>query len=397
MHFNMRLVVAAALFVSTGQSAWALLTGNLVSGGDFESTSALKTQASPDGILTHRFSQQYDVGKWLAKWGPPSQDGGFGGFSTYNNPRDVGETGGVLRDTGDLGNVNRSVDPLNPSNHILEPIMFRPRWGQWVAAPANHVPGTIKFSFDYMQGNWMGDNGNWGYLWLMGLNELPPHDVSYCTDGGVGMALTPLGGDALEGDGTAAGDVLIRYVYGDWMAADFAAAGKTYLNTWHHVSSDNPDPLYWGDLGPGGNELTVDLDQTYPYYVIVNYSIVYGEGHMYFWLLGGQVSDTFAQGFDNFSLQLPIAVAGDFNDDGQVTLSDINPFKLALTDSAAWQAQYPDAYLPVIDPNGDGVVTLSDINPFKQLLTGGQAVVIPEPGAMAMLAAGAVLAFGRRR
>ncbi|MCC7147412.1 MAG: right-handed parallel beta-helix repeat-containing protein [Phycisphaeraceae bacterium] len=64
-------------------------------------------------------------------------------------------------------------------------------------------------------------------------------------------------------------------------------------------------------------------------------------------------------------------IPGDFNGDGALTLSDINPFKLALSDTAAWQAQYPGVPLWAIDPNGDGVLTLSDINPFKALLTAG--------------------------
>ncbi|MCC7145822.1 MAG: hypothetical protein IT443_05200 [Phycisphaeraceae bacterium] len=74
-------------------------------------------------------------------------------------------------------------------------------------------------------------------------------------------------------------------------------------------------------------------------------------------------------------------IPGDFSGDGVVTLSDINPFKLALTDAAAFAAAYPEVDLQVVDPNGDGQITLSDINPFKTLLTGGGGVgaVIPEP------------------
>ncbi|MCC7146990.1 MAG: right-handed parallel beta-helix repeat-containing protein [Phycisphaeraceae bacterium] len=64
-------------------------------------------------------------------------------------------------------------------------------------------------------------------------------------------------------------------------------------------------------------------------------------------------------------------VLGDFNGDWSMTLSDVNPFKLALNDLAAWQAQYPGIAVADVDPNGDGVVTLSDVNPFKLLLTAG--------------------------
>ncbi|MCC7145696.1 MAG: LEPR-XLL domain-containing protein [Phycisphaeraceae bacterium] len=67
-------------------------------------------------------------------------------------------------------------------------------------------------------------------------------------------------------------------------------------------------------------------------------------------------------------------IPGDFDGDGAVTLSDINPFKQALTDTAVWQSQYPEVDLSKVDPNGDGVVTLSDVNPFKTLLAGGSSV-----------------------
>ncbi|MCC7146227.1 MAG: right-handed parallel beta-helix repeat-containing protein [Phycisphaeraceae bacterium] len=66
-------------------------------------------------------------------------------------------------------------------------------------------------------------------------------------------------------------------------------------------------------------------------------------------------------------------IPADFNGDGQATASDIEPFKLALTDTPAWQAQYPGVPLWAIDPNGDGSITLSDINAFKALLAGSAA------------------------
>ncbi|MCC7146486.1 MAG: hypothetical protein IT443_08570 [Phycisphaeraceae bacterium] len=100
-------------------------------------------------------------------------------------------------------------------------------------------------------------------------------------------------------------------------------------------------------------------------------------------------------------------VKGDFNGDGVVTLSDINPFKLALTDIDAWQAQFPDVVLADVDPNSDGVITLSDINPFKDLLTGGSgqggslaviggaSTMVPEPATAAWLILSLAI-FGRR-
>lgn len=62
---------------------------------------------------------------------------------------------------------------------------------------------------------------------------------------------------------------------------------------------------------------------------------------------------------------------GDMNCDGAVTVSDIGPFVLALTNSAGYMAQFPNCNLQNADVNGDGAVTVSDIGPFVQLLTGG--------------------------
>jgi hypothetical protein len=59
---------------------------------------------------------------------------------------------------------------------------------------------------------------------------------------------------------------------------------------------------------------------------------------------------------------------GDLNCDGVVNNFDINPFVLALTNPAAYEAMYPDCNLTTADCNGDGVVNNFDINPFVALL-----------------------------
>ncbi|MCC7146253.1 MAG: pentapeptide repeat-containing protein [Phycisphaeraceae bacterium] len=87
---------------------------------------------------------------------------------------------------------------------------------------------------------------------------------------------------------------------------------------------------------------------------------------------------------------------GDFDGNGVLTLSDINPFKLALTDLAAWQAQNPGIPLSYVDPNGDGVVTLSDIPDFQAALAGGASSEVPEPAIAAVLLLGAIGLVRRR-
>jgi hypothetical protein len=62
---------------------------------------------------------------------------------------------------------------------------------------------------------------------------------------------------------------------------------------------------------------------------------------------------------------------GDLNCDGLINAFDIDPFVLALTDPAAYAAQYPDCDYMLADINGDGLVNAFDIDPFVVLLTGG--------------------------
>jgi probable HAF family extracellular repeat protein len=60
---------------------------------------------------------------------------------------------------------------------------------------------------------------------------------------------------------------------------------------------------------------------------------------------------------------------GDLNCDGAVDFGDINPFVLALSNPAGYQAAYPDCDILNADCNGDGVVDFGDITPFVALLS----------------------------
>ena len=61
--------------------------------------------------------------------------------------------------------------------------------------------------------------------------------------------------------------------------------------------------------------------------------------------------------------------AGDANCDGLVNFGDIDPFVMAITDPAAYDAAYPDCDALTADCNGDGLVNYGDIDPFVSLLT----------------------------
>jgi len=59
---------------------------------------------------------------------------------------------------------------------------------------------------------------------------------------------------------------------------------------------------------------------------------------------------------------------GDLDCSGSVDFDDINPFVLALSGQAAYEAQYPDCNWLNADCNGDGSVDFDDINAFVALL-----------------------------
>ena len=59
---------------------------------------------------------------------------------------------------------------------------------------------------------------------------------------------------------------------------------------------------------------------------------------------------------------------GDLNCDGWVNNGDIDPFVLALTDTAAYLIAYPDCDPYFADCNYDGWINNADIDPFVELL-----------------------------
>ena len=60
--------------------------------------------------------------------------------------------------------------------------------------------------------------------------------------------------------------------------------------------------------------------------------------------------------------EIILVLLGDVNQDGEVTLLDVDPFVTLLTSGK---------FLCEADINGDGIVSLLDVDPFVALLTGG--------------------------
>ncbi len=69
------------------------------------------------------------------------------------------------------------------------------------------------------------------------------------------------------------------------------------------------------------------------------------------------------------TLRLTLAKPGDVNCDGYVNGADIDPFVMAITDTAAYDQAYPDCYITLADVNGDGNVNSGDIDGFVMLLS----------------------------
>ena len=65
------------------------------------------------------------------------------------------------------------------------------------------------------------------------------------------------------------------------------------------------------------------------------------------------------------------ALIGDLNCDGVVNYGDIDPFVLALTGQAAYEAWYPNCRWLNADCNNDGTVDYADIDAFVAVLSGG--------------------------
>ncbi|MCC7145124.1 MAG: hypothetical protein IT443_01620 [Phycisphaeraceae bacterium] len=95
--------------------------------------------------------------------------------------------------------------------------------------------------------------------------------------------------------------------------------------------------------------------------------------------------------FVNEGANLVEGVLGDFNEDGQVTLSDVVGFRSALIGEGL-AAHYGDV-------SEDGEITLSDIPYFRAALAsgGGTATAVPEPGGLVVMGVAGLWMRRRRR
>jgi len=94
-----------------------------------------------------------------------------------------------------------------------------------------------------------------------------------------------------------------------------------------------------------------------------------------------------------YQIKSLVTYLGDMDGDGDRDNFDIQPFELALTNSAAYLSQYPLMfdYRKRGDIDGDGDFDNFDIQPFEVLLTGGPGGAVPEPAGFVLAAMGLVL------
>jgi len=426
MRTHLLTVIAAMTVICVAGQCLASMSGELLNGGDFESTAYLKNHDTLDQdgttpIPIYRWDQYNDPGLWLAQWGPESLCDLWGcpasaGFSVFDDPRDPALRGSAPetfnnKSNADLGTMNRSFVDTNADaiadDHVMENTLFRPRWAQWIEAPANQKPGPIQISFDFYLNRWdpfgvadpPGSNTAAETVlqaYVFGMRELPTHNVGYVGDG-VGNAMRPIDLDAggVPLAGSLDGDMLVRFNWGDWWLNENTPSVAGNDNGWVTVTNDGG--VLWDSVGKG-DILSFATTEAYPYYAVAFRTRNYHETHTYAWFDGSRITDTPAILVDDVSLEISVQVRSDFDDSGLVNLLDINPFVLALTNMPAYDAAYPGMDKPLLDPNDDGIINLVDIPAFVTTLTGGGAVTeLPEPASLSLLALGGAALLRRRR
>jgi hypothetical protein len=139
--------------------------------------------------------------------------------------------------------------------------------------------------------------------------------------------------------------------------------------TWYMTSGGDSD-LRYAHLDAGGNWVTELIDASYDAGEFNSLEID-AQGYLHVAYFVGDGIDQEGEIWYARSKTPVGLLAGDLNCDGQVDAFDIDPFVLALTDTAGYAAKYPDCDLMLADINDDGKVDAFDIDPFVKLLTGG--------------------------
>jgi hypothetical protein len=160
---------------------------------------------------------------------------------------------------------------------------------------------------------------------------------------------------------SAGGQFVARVLRNDQTPAQLAFAPASDLDAGVDPVALASEDL--GDIGGGGApdlDSIVDLDND-------NREDVVAVGG------GGAFATGGARGpaIGNVAVALRrVALVGDMNCDGFVTVGDIGGFVLALTDPSGYTAAFPACDIANADTNGDGFISVGDIGAFVNLLTG---------------------------
>lgn len=146
---------------------------------------------------------------------------------------------------------------------------------------------------------------------------------------------------------------------------------STYDHAYVRVSNNG---LNWSTIWENGGQVS-DASWSRHEYDIA--AIADGQSDVYVrWTMGTTDSSWQFCGWNIddvqiWGIELPNYITGDMDCDGDVDFDDINPFVLALSGQAGYEAAYPDCEWEAADVDGDGTVDFDDINPFVALLAGG--------------------------
>lgn len=169
-----------------------------------------------------------------------------------------------------------------------------------------------------------------------------------------------------------------------WSATHFPGAGNLGANP-HFVDADGPNNTFGGLdddcrldtssqlIDRGSNSLNAfdyaDLDRDGVIIEGVPFDLDFNRRRV-----DAPVADTgegTAPLLDIGAYEWLPSLIGDMNCDGVVNNFDIDPFVLALTDTTAYEAAFPDCNINNGDVNDDGVVNNFDIDPFTECIAGG--------------------------
>ncbi len=256
---------------------------------------------------------------------------------------------GLLNDADIPTPDGTAVIAIGDDDALMDGVLLATNWdnNNRIAAASPNGGQYDLTVYEGVNGAISTDSVEYGYLYL-------PYEFvasTNATDGGPGLVAGHVAADGsiLSGTGFTTGtgfdgDTGIEVITINIPGVDANAEGVLVI-----TATDGPYAVTWqpaanGDFQVAGLELTAGLP--------------------------GRTGFMFCYVPDEVVIDLNEIVPGDLNCDGVVSVGDINPFVLALTDAAAYEAMFPDCNILNGDCSEDGQISVGDINCFVALVTG---------------------------